>query len=188
MGILKKSADLVYTFRFLKLLVTPFDKTKAFELGLIDDKGKRLRKSKTSEERDAVTPFMRMVFNIKKLIPGGKIGSYASALFLLKEKFGLSDSSINKIIVEYNKDDTMVLFEQSEWFMLENKQLSPGTYRVVNDKAINLTCEEVVKRNDKIRISEDTFPIGNVNGIDIYTALHINTNQEIYVSSMELIK
>jgi hypothetical protein len=64
MGILKKSADLVYTFRFLKLLVTPFDKTKAFELGLIDDKGKKLKKSETSAEKDALTPFIRMVFNI----------------------------------------------------------------------------------------------------------------------------
>lgn len=188
MGILKKSADLVYTFRFLKLLVTPFNKTKAFELGLIDENGKRLRKSKTSEERDAMTPFMRMVFNIKKLIPGGKIGSYASALFLLKEKFELSDSSINKIIIESNKDNSIELFEQSQWFMLEGKQLSPGMYRVVTDKAINLTCEEVVRRNDKIRILEHSFPVGNINGIDIYKATHINTNQEIYVSSMELVK
>ena len=36
MGFIKKAGDLVYTFRFLALLVTPFEKTKAFELGLID--------------------------------------------------------------------------------------------------------------------------------------------------------
>ena len=40
MSILKRAADLVYTFRFLKLLVTPFNKTKAFELGIIDENGK----------------------------------------------------------------------------------------------------------------------------------------------------
>ena len=35
MGILKRAGDLLYTFRFLTLLVTPFDKTKAFEEGKI---------------------------------------------------------------------------------------------------------------------------------------------------------
>ena len=44
MGILKSAADLVYTLRFLKLLTTPFEKTKAYELGIIDDKGKELKK------------------------------------------------------------------------------------------------------------------------------------------------
>ena len=29
MGIIKQAGDLVYTFRFLALLVTPFEKTKA---------------------------------------------------------------------------------------------------------------------------------------------------------------
>ena len=38
--------DAVIAYRVLKLLVTPFNKTKAFELGIIDDKGKVLIKSK----------------------------------------------------------------------------------------------------------------------------------------------
>ena len=36
--------DSVITYRILKLLVTPFDKTKAFQLGIIDSKGKELKK------------------------------------------------------------------------------------------------------------------------------------------------
>ena len=38
--------DAVIAYRVLKLLVTPFNKTKAFELGIIDDKGKVLKKSR----------------------------------------------------------------------------------------------------------------------------------------------
>ena len=34
MGLIKSAADLAYTFRFLALLVTPFNKTKAFEKGI----------------------------------------------------------------------------------------------------------------------------------------------------------
>ena len=67
MGIIKRAGDLVYTFRFLKLLVTSFKDTKAFELGLIDEKGKKQKRPDSAEERDAYTPFHRLVFNIKKL-------------------------------------------------------------------------------------------------------------------------
>ena len=43
--------DAVIAYRVLKLLVTPFDKTKAFELGIIDDKGKVLKKSRDIRNR-----------------------------------------------------------------------------------------------------------------------------------------
>ena len=36
--------DSVIAIRILKLLTTPFEKTKAYELGIIDDKGKDLKK------------------------------------------------------------------------------------------------------------------------------------------------
>ena len=38
--------DAVIAYRILKLLVTPFNKTQAYKLGIIDDKGKVLIKSK----------------------------------------------------------------------------------------------------------------------------------------------
>ena len=38
--------DAIIAYRLLKLLVTPFKKTKAFQLGIIDEKGKVLIKSK----------------------------------------------------------------------------------------------------------------------------------------------
>ena len=51
MPILTRAGDLVYTIRFLKLLTTSFDKTKAFKMGLIDAKGKKLKSPKTPEEK-----------------------------------------------------------------------------------------------------------------------------------------
>ena len=41
-----RAIDALITFRFLKLLVTPFNKTKAYELGIIDERGKNLIKSR----------------------------------------------------------------------------------------------------------------------------------------------
>ena len=39
--------DALIAYRLLKLLVTPFKKTKAYQMGIIDDKGKVLNQSKT---------------------------------------------------------------------------------------------------------------------------------------------
>ena len=84
--------DTVIIFRILKKLVTPWEKTKAFELGVIDKDGKVLVKGKkrTREQNAAFTTLDRLVFNLKRLlakVPGGKtqLGSYIAALALLKE-------------------------------------------------------------------------------------------------------
>ena len=46
MGILKRAGDLVYTFRFLRLLTTSFEDTEAFKKGIIDKDGKRRKEFK----------------------------------------------------------------------------------------------------------------------------------------------
>ena len=98
MGILKRAGDLLYTFRFLTLLVTPFDKTKAFEEGIIDADGKRIKTYKKGTEayKEYYTPFHRLVFNVKRLmskVPGGgsRLASYAAALYLIKENYSISE-------------------------------------------------------------------------------------------------
>jgi hypothetical protein len=92
-----------FLYFFIKKLVTPFEKTKAFKLGIIDANGNNLipRKSFTSDEQyKAYTLFDVVVFNIKKLLgklPLGqtKIATFAAALWLLKE-----EKSINKYLNE----------------------------------------------------------------------------------------
>ena len=39
MGVLKTVGNIYFVYQFLKKLVTPFEKTTAFELGIIDKKG-----------------------------------------------------------------------------------------------------------------------------------------------------
>lgn len=82
-----------FYYFFLKKLVTPFEKTKAFELGIIDQNGKNLiprSEFNTLEQKRAYTKFDVLVFNLKKLlakVPGGrsKIATFGAALWLLKE-------------------------------------------------------------------------------------------------------
>jgi hypothetical protein len=53
-----RTIDFLISYRVVKGLITPFNKTKAFELGIIDEKGVVLKKSKelrTVKEREAYT-------------------------------------------------------------------------------------------------------------------------------------
>lgn len=85
-----RAIDMLITYRILKILVTPFEKQDAFKYGIIDAKGKILKKySKVSrpEEKKAYTWLHRFLFNIKRLLGrvglGSRLGSLATALALL---------------------------------------------------------------------------------------------------------
>lgn len=192
MSLASRAGDLYFTFRFIKLLTTPWVETDAFKLGIIDDEGKRIKSNKinTSEEKDAYTTFLRLVYNIKRLLnklPGGssKIASYAAAFFLLKEQYGMTDKSIEKIVKECGLDISDFIAEQSGWYVLEDKRLSPGIYRVRNEKVTDIAD---VNPNDKIRILDESYPIGDMFGLDIYKATHINSDQPVYVTLGEIYK
>ena len=193
MGLVKRAADLAYTFRFIRLMAMDWKNWDAYKLGIIDENGKRQRSVKldNDEKKSAYTPFIRLAANLKRLvsnIPGGgsKLGSFASALFLIKEKVGTK--GLEKICEKLNIDVLDFLNEKNEWFLLEDKQLSPGVYRVSNPKLLNKTCDELVWSRDQVRIQDECFPVGDVFGVDVYEATHIKTNHKVYVTASELLR
>ena len=193
MSLANRAGDLYFTFRFLKLLTTPWTDTEAYKLGLIDDNGKRLKSKKiqSSEEKDAYTSFMRVVFNMKRLIqklPGGssKIASYASALLLIREEMVFTDKGIEKLVKEMDLDPADFISERNEWYVLNDKRLSPGMYTVREEKLTKQFYEVNVK--DKIRVSEESYPVGNIFGLDVYEVTHINTNQPVLITLGEIYK
>jgi hypothetical protein len=199
MGILKSAADLVYTIRFLKLLVTPWEETGAYKAGIINADGSRNKDFNTNDMRDRdaysthYTMFHRLVYNIKRLmskIPGGQstIARYGAALWLIKEHGNLKDEHIEKIHKETGIDILDVLAEDTQWFMIEGDKLSPGVYRMKNDTITSLGAE-MVGRHDQIRVHEEkNAPVGEVLGIKIYEATHLKTNQRIYISTGEILR
>jgi hypothetical protein len=98
------------------MLVTNFTDTEAFKLGIIDAKGKNLRKANTlntSDERDAYTFLNRLVFNMKKIInklPGGenKTKSLVAALWLVKETYESGSRSTAMMQEKFDKLMTMI--------------------------------------------------------------------------------
>lgn len=89
---MSRFVDNVLAYRILSMLVKNFRDTQAYKLGIIDDKGKNLKKPETSAEKDAYTYLHKLVFNMKKIVnrlPGGesKLKSIVTALFLIKEYY-----------------------------------------------------------------------------------------------------
>ena len=193
MPLIKRAADAAYAFRFIRMLVMKWKKWDAYKLGIIDSKGNRVREVKidTDEKKGAWTYFIRLCANIKRLLqklPGGgsTLGSLAGALFLVKETYNLEDKDIEKILKEFNIDSNEFLNENSQWFLLEDKQLSPGRYRVKENKILNSSFEEIVFEKDPIKVKDNCYPVGNIFGIDIYEVIHTRTNHKIYVNSNEI--
>ena len=199
-----RAIDLFVTYRFIKLLVTPFDKTEAYKLGIIDEKGNRVmpppingvRQTKpeplrTSEEKNAYTVLHKLVFNIKKLfekVPGlrTRLGIYAAALFLLKDTFKESvddpdvfEREFMKYLKEqgYEIDDTIM--EEVVGF---GEVLPKGEYTLVNDILNNEEEELTAKAGDTVIAYDDEPPIDTVLGVEIFPIVHVKTQEKIYVS------
>ena len=188
--------DAFITFRFLKLLVTPFNKTEAFKLGIIDERGKVLRKYRTlerTEERQAYTILHRLVFNVKKLIekvPGGKsrLASYAAALFLIKEhvaEYHDSDGQVlEKEFYKYLKDNDLI--EEEDGQIREEiafgDKLLKGTYKLVQNVGTDEEDKIIGRKGDKVTVFADQVAKDNVMGQDVFEVIHDETKQVLLVT------
>ena len=120
--------------------------------------------------------------------PGGQsvIARYGAALALIREHGELSDDRVMQIHEETGIDILDVLVEDSQWFVIDNNELSPGIYRMRYD-TLTVQCEDVVKKDDKIRVVEtDASPIDEILGINIYKGIHENSKQWVYFSTGEI--
>jgi len=112
MSAITTGVDYYLAYQFLKKLTTPFNKTEAFKLGIIDKNGKVLRKRKelSSKERDSYKIMDTIAFNLKKLLqklPGGKskIASIGAALFLMKEETIIKESFPQSASFNYHRNN-----------------------------------------------------------------------------------
>ena len=127
-SVVKQGSDLYFLYSFLKRLTTPFEDSNAFQLGIIDEKGKVLKKRrtlKTAEERDAYTLMDTLIFNLKKImakVPFGntKLMSYAASLFLLKEQKNFKKYALNSQLLEENFEYFLKERNENKTFIIES--------------------------------------------------------------------
>ena len=193
---LNEQVDLFVAYKFIKILTTDFEKTDAFKLGIIDKNGKILKKRKDlrGEERAAYTIFHTLIWNLKKVlarVPGlkSKLGSYATALFLLKEAYNKEYKQGGEVLVERIlehlrvKDDELdVLFESK----FQDKHLSAGVYIAIQE--IVTPSFDVIEEGDVIVVGNDKLPLDEMKDVHIYSAVHMNSGEEIVINKSSVEK
>jgi hypothetical protein len=197
-----RAIDLFVTYSFIKLLVTPFDKMPAYKLGIIDKDGNRIMEKTVSrgmqptvligdEQKSAYTVLHKLVFNIKKIfgkVPGlrTKLGTYAAALFLLKDTFKESvddPDMFEKEFMKYLKEEGYEIDNTiSEEVIGFGEVLPKGEYTLVNDILNSEEEELTAKKGDKVVAFDDEAPLDTILGIDIFPIVHVKTQEKIYVS------
>ena len=191
-----RAIDLFVAYRFLRILTTPWENQPAFEHGIIDKDGKLLRKAaelKTTDEKSSFTLLHRLIFNLKRIlhkIPGvrTKLGTYATALYLLKQHFAdqVDDEDvIEKTFKTWLVDNGYMTEEEINEEVIGLGDLLPkGKYRLVADVAPDEEgdMKTVGNSGDIVVAFTDTSPTDEVMGLNIFPVIHQKSSTEIYVS------
>ena len=197
MGILKQTGDMVYTFRFLRLLTMSWTDTDAYKLGIIDKDGKPLKKVADLgklEEKDAYTIFIRLVFNVKRLLEKvplvgkSKLASYAAAFFLIKEHTALSERQIKDILETYFDEDLDLETISESWFVVKEEFISPGVYKLKEDTISYQTGDILFAKGSEVIANVGCMPLDNIFGSNIYEMKHKQTGLSVYVTSHNIEK
>ena len=153
-----RAVDLIITYRVIKLLVTPFNKQEAYKYGIIDDKGKVLRKFKTlqkPEEKKAYTLLHRFVFNLKRILQkvglGSRIGSFAVALALLikeNKEYEQHKLIIESAIITYLK-------QTNQYDNLLNEEGEVSTFEPEQDVFCNCFGIDVYELEDRLNSEKE---------------------------------
>ena len=185
-----RAIDTVIVFRILKLLTTPWEEQAAYKEGLIDLKGKRIKKEKvnTTERKNSYTFLHRLVFNLKRIIemiPFGKtrIASYAAALFLIKEHCELSGTKLDKEVFKYLQEAGLLEEGLMEDFIPINKLQNERTYTLIRPLIVDENVD--AERGDTI-IHSGAKPAAKVYGVSVFKMYNIDKDTLMYCTGHDL--
>ena len=185
-----RAIDALIAFRLIKLLVTPFNKTDAYKLGIIDEKGKVLIKAKNFKKafpsysigpaRKAYTMLTRFVFNLKRLLSKvgirGPIGTAtAAAIAFFKEEYG-NNPEVEREVFKYLKEQG---FEYPAYSEDYGEPLSEGTYKVKHD-IYDLEGNIVINIDEEVDFKTVT---DTILGYDVFKYKDVYlTTEDLYVN------
>jgi len=189
-----QAIDLFVAYRFLRILTTPWEDQEAYKLGIIDKDGKLLRRRntlKTDAEKKSFTLLHRLIFNLKRIlhkipVVRSKIGTYATALYLLKQHFAgqvEDEDTIEKAFTGWLVDNGYLTKEELEESVIGiGATLPKGTYKLTQDIFAGNEGDIKGRKGDTVVAFADTPPTGSVIGQDIFVVIHQKSKEEIYVS------
>ncbi len=124
---MSRALDAVVGIRMLKLLSTPINKSKAFQMGIVDADGKKIKNPTTTQEKNAYTLLNRFVFKVQKALTRSsdmnarRLLTFAAAMALLKEYDEQDDDLDVAVLLELYMQDEKV---QQQARLLESNVLS----------------------------------------------------------------
>ncbi len=164
---ISNALNYVVLYKLISRMIKPIKKTKAYELGIVDEKGKILRKSrtlKTKEEKDALTRLDIFVFNLKRILgPIGrsKLANIVGALYLLKEQDNLDilgDQENRFVLIESRYSNFLNSLTKEDYLFIEEIANSIGTGEnmdgLVGDPPVNLKKKKKKKKEKKDDLKE----------------------------------
>jgi hypothetical protein len=196
---MNRVTDLFASYRFIKLLVTDFKKLPGYKLGIFDENGNRKvnpetgkpDKLESSKEKNAYTVFHKLVFNIRRILKkipliGTTLGSYATALYLLKDTFKES-ADLENVFLDYLHENHNIKSNLIESNEIQN--LSKGTYKLKNDVMYKTEQNdyEYIQNESLVYNIQNQEPIDVVMGIEIFEVFDSEDNR-IFVSLKDLEK
>ena len=185
-----RAVDALIAFRLIKLLTTPFNRTEAYKLGIIDEKGKVLIKARDfmksfrdstirMKARKSYTMLTRFVFNLKRLL--AKVGirsplatGAAAAIAFFKEEYG-EHPEVAKLDYKHLKEQGF------EYDISENygEPLSEGTYKVKND-IYDLDGDIIINKDEEIEFKTTT---DTILGYDVFKYKDVYlTTEDLYAN------
>ena len=164
---ISNALNYVVLYKLISRMIKPIKKTKAYELGIVDEKGKILRKSKTlktKEEKDALTRLDVFVFNLKRILgPLGrsKLANIVGALYLLKEQDNLDilgDQENRFVLIESRYSNFLNSLTQEDYLFVEEIANAIGTGEnmagLVGDPPVHLKKKKKKKKEKKDDLKE----------------------------------
>lgn len=114
----RKNIDSILAYVLIKSIMTNPMSTKAFDLGLIDEKGNTIKEPETNEEQEALTVLDKIGFKIRRML-GSRISELSTFAYIksIPDKYQdlLATNSVEKkAMVKRVKKDIENLSETHE--------------------------------------------------------------------------
>jgi hypothetical protein len=121
--------DAYVTYRIIRLLATPIEKSDAYKMGIINSDGKKIKNPTTPSEKDAYSLLQRFVFKVQRALMKSpdrnakRLLTVAAAMSILRE----NDETTLETYTEQDIEALLDLYETDERVEQASKLLEQNT-------------------------------------------------------------
>ena len=133
---MSRLTDAYVTYRILRMLATPIEKSDAYKMGIINADGKKIKNPSTPSEKDAYSLLQRFVFKVQRALMKSpdrnakRLLTVAAAMSILREHdekdlASYTDLDVEALLEMYETDEKVI----AESTLLEHNTISFRTFR-----------------------------------------------------------